>query len=66
MSKMRKNSTLWGSSVEQLILDALSDYDFPIAFNMPAGHEKINLALILGREVELNVSKSGSTLTFKD
>ncbi|MEO8772866.1 MAG: LD-carboxypeptidase, partial [Gelidibacter sp.] len=37
-SKMRVNTTPWGSNVEQLILDALSDYDFPIAFKMPAGH----------------------------
>ncbi|SDB63497.1 muramoyltetrapeptide carboxypeptidase [Flavobacteriaceae bacterium MAR_2010_188] len=64
MSKLRKNSTLWGSSVEQLILDALSKYDFPIAFNMPAGHEDDNRAMILGRTVELNVSKDQSTLQF--
>ncbi|WP_299272709.1 LD-carboxypeptidase [uncultured Psychroserpens sp.] len=56
MSKMRKNTTPWGTSVEQLILDALSEYDFPIAFGMPAGHEKNNYALILGKEIELNVA----------
>jgi len=56
MSKMRKNTTPWGTSVEQLILDALSEYDFPIAFGMPAGHEKNNYALIFGKEIELNVA----------
>ncbi len=65
MSKMRKNTTLWGSSVEQLILDALSDYNFPIAFNMPAGHEKDNRALILGRTVDLTVNNEQSTIIFK-
>jgi muramoyltetrapeptide carboxypeptidase len=64
MSKMRKNTTLWGTSVEQLILDALADYDFPIAFDMPAGHEKDNRALILGKTVELVVRKDKSTLRF--
>lgn len=64
MSRMRKNTTLWGSSVEQLILDALSEYDFPIAFNMPAGHEKDNRALVLGEEINLKVEKSKSTLNF--
>lgn len=64
MSRMRKNTTLWGTSIEQLILDALSDYDFPIAFNMPAGHEKDNRALILGREVSLKVEKTKSTVVF--
>ncbi|WP_299095969.1 S66 peptidase family protein [Winogradskyella sp.] len=65
MSKLRKNTTLWGTSVEQLILDALEEYDFPIAFNMPAGHEKDNRALVLGREVELKVGKEKSSLLYK-
>ena len=64
MSKLRKNTTLWGSSVEQLILDALSEYNFPIAFNMPAGHEKDNRAMILGRTVQLVVSSEQSTVVF--
>jgi muramoyltetrapeptide carboxypeptidase len=64
MTKLRKNTTLWGTSIEQLILDALEAYDFPIAFNMPAGHEDDNRALVLGREVELKVSKEESTITF--
>lgn len=64
-TKMKKNNTaLWGSSIEQLIIDALSEYDFPIAFNMPAGHEKDNRAMILGRSVTLTVNKEGSTLIF--
>ena len=66
MSKMRTNTTLWGSSVEQLILDALSEYDFPIAFNMPAGHEKDNRAMFLGRNIQLKVEKDKSTIVFED
>ncbi|NRB83397.1 MAG: LD-carboxypeptidase [Winogradskyella sp.] len=62
MTKLRKNTTLWGSSIEQLILDALADYDFPIAFNMPAGHEKDNRALVLGKTVTLDVSKDSSSV----
>ena len=65
MTKLRKNTTLWGSSIEQLILDVLSDYDFPITFNMPAGHEKDNRALILGRTIELNVEKDESSISFQ-
>ena len=65
MTKLRTNTTLWGTSVEQLILDALADYDFPIAFNMPAGHEKDNRALILGRTVKLTVDSKQSSVVFK-
>ena len=65
MSRMRTNTTLWGTSVEQLILDVLEDYDFPIAFNMPAGHEKDNRALVLGKVVDLKVEKNESKLSYQ-
>ena len=65
MSRMRKNTTLWGTSVEQLILDALADYDFPITFGMSAGHEKKNLAMTLGKTVVLNVAKDKTMISFK-
>lgn len=64
MTKLKKNTTLWGASVEQLVLDVLSDYDFPIAFNMPAGHEKDNRAMILGRTITLTVGKNQSRVVF--
>ncbi|MEY8869479.1 LD-carboxypeptidase [Meridianimaribacter flavus] len=64
MTKLRKNTTLWGTSIEQLILDALADYDFPIAFNMPAGHEDDNRAMFLGRTVQLTVGGDKSILIF--
>jgi len=66
MSKMRKNTTPWGTSVEQLILDALSEYDFPIAFGMPTGHEKDNYALILGQEIELNVQRDKTLVYIRE
>ncbi len=66
MSKIKTNTTVWGTSIEQLILDALADYNFPVAFNMPAGHEKDNRALILGRTVQLITTKEKTTIIFKD
>lgn len=66
ITKLRKNTTLWGTSIEQLILDALAEYDFPIAFNMPAGHEKDNRAMILGRTIELKVEKTETIINFQE
>ncbi len=65
MSRIRKNTTPWGKPIQQLILDALEEYDFPIAFKMPAGHEDDNRALILGRTVVLKVGKKVSTVIFE-
>ena len=65
MTKIKKNTTPWGTSIEQLILDELSNYSFPIAFNMHAGHEPDNRAMILGRTVQLTVDSEQSTLVFE-
>jgi len=64
MSKMRKNTTPWGTSVQQLILDVVAEYDFPVLFDFPAGHEDDNRALILGRTVEMDVTNTSATLNF--
>ncbi|MFY0629022.1 MAG: LD-carboxypeptidase [Flavobacteriaceae bacterium] len=65
MSNIKKNTTKWGSSIEELILDAVSEYDFPVLFNFPAGHEIDNRALILGRSVQLKIDKKTSKVIFK-
>ncbi|MDB0614438.1 LD-carboxypeptidase [Tenacibaculum dicentrarchi] len=63
MTKVKKNSTPWGSSIEQLILDVIPK-DIPVVFNFPAGHEPDNRALIMGRTVEVNNDKI-VTVNFK-
>lgn len=65
LTKIKRNTTPWGTSTEQLILDVLSEYNFPVAFNMPAGHEKDNQALVLGQTIELNVTKEKTSIVFK-
>lgn len=66
MTKLKKNTTVWGTSIEQLILNTLQDYDFPIVFNVPSGHEDLNKALYFGRQAKVSVSKSGSTIVFEN
>ncbi|MGG8496418.1 S66 peptidase family protein [Tenacibaculum sp. TC6] len=65
MTKIKKNTTPWGSSIEQLILEVLPK-NIPVMFNFPAGHEPDNRALIMGRDVKLSIQTIGrSTLQFK-
>ena len=66
MTKVKKNTTAWGSSIEQLILDVLPK-DIPVLFDFPAGHELDNRALIFGRKIELTVGSDGqqSSIIFK-
>ncbi|WP_233898593.1 S66 peptidase family protein [Tenacibaculum piscium] len=64
MTKVKKNSTPWGSSIEQLILDVIPK-EIPVIFNFPAGHEPDNRALIMGRVVEVITNDKIVTVKFK-
>lgn len=65
MTKIKKNSTPWGSSIEQLILEVVPK-KIPVLFNFPAGHEPDNRALILGRNVTVTINKNeNSSVVFK-
>ena len=64
ISDVKKNNTDFGRSINELILDVLDEYNFPILFDFPAGHEKTNFPIILGRKVILEVSKSDSKVIF--
>ncbi|MBN2635149.1 MAG: LD-carboxypeptidase [Prolixibacteraceae bacterium] len=61
-TNMKDNDTPFGKTIEEIILDAVSDYNFPVAFGFPAGHDKKNLALAFGEKWDLNVSVYNSTL----
>jgi muramoyltetrapeptide carboxypeptidase len=64
MTKMHDNDIPFGKNAEDIILDAVSDYDFPVAFNFPAGHLKDNRSLHLGKKVEFVVKRSTTHLKF--
>jgi muramoyltetrapeptide carboxypeptidase len=64
ISDVKKNNTDFGRSINELILDVLDEYNFPILFDFPAGHEKTNFPIILGRKVILDVSKPDSKVIF--
>lgn len=64
MTKVKKNTTPWGSTIEQLILDVIPK-NTPVLFNFPAGHELDNRALIMGRNITLNIKEKVATVNFK-
>ena len=65
MSSIKKNSTQWGSTIEQLILE-VTPKNIPVLFDFPAGHEADNRALIFGRNVTLEVDMENYLLVFED
>ena len=63
MSLIKKNSTKWGSSIEELILDVVPE-NIPVIFNFPAGHEADNRALIFGRKAQIIIADKTTELSF--
>ena len=50
--------------IEDIFLQVLKEYKFPIVFNFPAGHIYNNKALIFGSKVKVTVRKQKTTLRF--
>ena len=64
MMDIKANSPAWGTGIEELIMNILDPYDFPVAFGIPAGHKPENRALIFGRSIDLNITKSETVIRF--
>jgi muramoyltetrapeptide carboxypeptidase len=64
MTKMHDNIIPFGKSAEEIIFDTVSEYAYPVCFHFPAGHMEDNRALVLGREIHLEVTKQYIRLAF--
>ena len=52
------------SSVEEMICSYLEQYDIPVICGFPGGHGDVNLPLLMGAPVTLDVQKEKATITF--
>jgi muramoyltetrapeptide carboxypeptidase len=64
MSDMKDNAIPFGKTAEQIIREAVNEYNYPVCFDIPAGHIDRNLPLVIGAKAELSVSAKGSQLAF--
>ncbi len=53
----------FGQTLEEIIFDKVKEYIYPVAFNMPCGHQELNYTLALGVEHTLQVTQQSSVLT---
>jgi muramoyltetrapeptide carboxypeptidase len=59
-SEMKDNTIPFGKTAEEIITDALKDYNYPVCFGFPAGHSDKNYPLYLGRNIALSVKEKTS------
>lgn len=52
----------FGKTVYEIILEKVKEYNYPVCFDFPVGHQKENYALRCGVKHQLNVSDNSVTL----
>lgn len=56
-SEVENDKTTDNKTYQEIILEILSEYKFPILFDAPAGHISDNRTLVFGEETEINVGE---------
>jgi len=64
MTEMKDNAIPYGQTAEEIVLDAVKEYNYPVCFSFPAGHIQKNMALYLGADVSLNVHNGRATFSY--
>jgi len=54
-TEMKDNESPFGKTANEIIRDAVQEYNFPVCFDFPAGHIPKNISLILGARYSLEV-----------
>ena len=62
LNKMHDNDIPFGKNAMEIIASHTTDYNYPVAFNFPAGHVKDNRTLIMGRMYEMTVKEHHTRL----
>lgn len=55
----------FGQTVEEIIRDKVKEYNYPVCFHFPSGHQKVNHTLTLGEVHKLSVTDNGVILELK-
>jgi len=50
--------------VEEMLCNYLRDWNIPVLCGFPAGHDKVNLPLVMGSSVTIDVRKDGASVSF--
>lgn len=54
LTRIHDNEEPFGLSVEQTIKEVVSEFDYPVCFGFPAGHQPDNRALVFGKQAQLH------------
>ncbi len=64
MIDMNDNAIPYGKTALEIIRETVAEYQYPVCFGFPTGHQKENVALLMGRMATLKVDEKGTSLEF--
>ena len=59
---MQDTERPFGQTIEEIIWDKVKEYDYPVCYNFPAGHQDVNFTLTMCRHHKLQVTPDGGLL----
>jgi len=59
---MQDTERPFGQTINEIIFDKVKEYNYPVCFNFPCGHDTINNTLTLGATHKLTVGLSGGQM----
>ena len=63
-TKIPVNDPLFGESIEEIILNVVKEYNFPVCFDFPSGHIVNNQPILFGKEAVLEITDNSVTLEY--
>ena len=60
LTQIHDNSHPFGMTAEEVITEAVAEYDYPLCFSFPAGHFDDNRPLFFGQKSRIEVTKEAS------
>lgn len=64
MNTIEETKIPWGRSIEATISEIVSEYEYPVLFDFPAGHVADNRAFYIGAQAKISVKGKKATLSF--
>jgi muramoyltetrapeptide carboxypeptidase len=64
MTEMSDKKRPFGKTPDEIVLDAVKDFNYPVAFSFPAGHMENNRPFLLGTTVELSAGPSKTEIKY--
>ncbi|MDB5005413.1 MAG: LD-carboxypeptidase [Mucilaginibacter sp.] len=63
-TEVKDNDIPFGQTVEEIVMDVVKNYGYPVCFDFPAGHVPDNRALVLGKTLNMTVETDGAVISY--